>query len=179
MEENPFSALINMQRNDVNQRQRSVFQTFRISTLSVSYTHLDVYKRQLPGYEQLDDYTVKISLRDDVTFHNGKKMTGESVKKCLERLIQMNDRAPSDLNIESIIAQGQNVTIKSKNKVTVLLNSLADPYGCIIDVDEGLHNGVCIGTGPYKGVSADDNSLSGEAYDNYYGGCLLYTSRCV
>ena len=46
----------------------------------------------------------------------------------------------SDLNIESIIAQGQNVTIKSKNKVTVLLNSLADPYGCIIDVDEGLHN---------------------------------------
>ena len=41
------------------------------------------------GYEQLDDYTVKISLRDDVTFHNGKKMTGESVKKCLERLIQM------------------------------------------------------------------------------------------
>ena len=25
------------------------------------------------GYEQLDDYTVKISLRDDVTFHNGKK----------------------------------------------------------------------------------------------------------
>ena len=33
MEENPFSALINMQRNDVNQRQRSVFQTFRISTL--------------------------------------------------------------------------------------------------------------------------------------------------
>lgn len=113
---------------------------------------------------------MKISLRDDVTFHNGKKMTGESVKKCLERLIQMNDRAPSDLNIESIIAQGQNVTIKSKNKVTVLLNSLADPYGCIIDVDEGLHNGVCIGTGPYKGVSADDNSLSGEAYDNYYGG---------
>ncbi len=34
-----------------------------------------------------------------------KKMTGESVKKWLERLIQMNDRAPSDLNIESIIAQ--------------------------------------------------------------------------
>ena len=33
MEENPFSALINMQRNDVTQRQRSVFQTFRISTL--------------------------------------------------------------------------------------------------------------------------------------------------
>ena len=34
MEENPFSALINMQRNDVNQRP-------------VSYTHLDVYKRQM------------------------------------------------------------------------------------------------------------------------------------
>ena len=122
------------------------------------------------GYEQLDDYTMKISLRDDVTFHNGKKMTGESVKKCLERLVETHDRAPTDLNIESITAQGQTVTIKSKNKVTTLLNYLADPYGCIIDVDEELHNGVCIGTGPYKGVSANDESLFLEAYDGYYGG---------
>ena len=76
----------------------------------------------------------------------------------------------TDLNIESITAQGQTVTIKSKNKVTTLLNYLADPYGCIIDVDEELHNGVCIGTGPYKGVSANDESLFLEAYDRYYGG---------
>ena len=44
------------------------------------------------GYEQLDDYTMKILLRDDVTFYNGKKMTGESVKKCLERLVETHDR---------------------------------------------------------------------------------------
>ena len=87
------------------------------------------------------------------------------MKKCLERLVETHDRAPTDLNIESITAQGQTVTIKSKNKVTTLLNYLADPYGCIIDVDEELHNGVCIGTGPYKGVSANDESLFLEAYD--------------
>ena len=43
MEENPFSALINMQRNDVNQRQRSVFQTFRISTL-LNHSKLVVFR---------------------------------------------------------------------------------------------------------------------------------------
>lgn len=34
-------------------------------------------------YEQIDDYTVKINLRDDVNFSNGKKMTGKRLKPAL------------------------------------------------------------------------------------------------
>lgn len=43
-------------------------------------------------YEQIDDYTVKINLRDDVTFSNGKNVTGEAVKACFDNLIAVHDR---------------------------------------------------------------------------------------
>lgn len=32
------------------------------------------------SYENIDKYTLKINLRDNVTFHNGEKMTPEKVK---------------------------------------------------------------------------------------------------
>lgn len=88
-------------------------------------------------YEQLDDYTVKIRLKDNITFSNGKKVTGQAVKACLDDLLEKNDRAPEDLKIDSITADDDSITIKSKEKVPALLNYLSDPYGCIIDVEAG------------------------------------------
>ena len=92
------------------------------------------------SFEQVDDFTVKIKIKDNVTFSNDKKVDGEAVKKCLENLISVHDRAPKDFKIASIEADGQFVTIKSAEKVPALLNYLSDPYGCIIDVDEGAEN---------------------------------------
>ena len=88
-------------------------------------------------YEQHDDYTVKIRLKDNITFSNGKKVTGQAVKACLDDLLEKNDRAPEDLKIVSITADDDSITIKSKEKVPALLNYLSDPYGCIIDVEAG------------------------------------------
>ncbi|MFR0076778.1 MAG: ABC transporter substrate-binding protein [Blautia sp.] len=45
-------------------------------------------------YEQIDDYTLQIQLRDDVYFSDGNQMTGEAVKACLEDLVENHDRAP-------------------------------------------------------------------------------------
>ena len=81
------------------------------------------------SFEQIDDFTVKIKIKDNVTFSNGKKVDGTAVKKCLENLIAVHDRAPKDLKITSIEAEGQFVTIKSSEKVPALLNYLSDPYG--------------------------------------------------
>ncbi|MCR5833621.1 MAG: ABC transporter substrate-binding protein, partial [Selenomonadaceae bacterium] len=69
------------------------------------------------SFERLDDYTIKIKINDKATFSNGKKVDGTAVKKCLEALITNHDRAPKDLKIDSIEADGQFVTIKSKEKV--------------------------------------------------------------
>lgn len=120
-------------------------------------------------YQQIDDNTVKINLKDNITFSNGKKVTGEAVKACLEALIKNHDRAPGDLKIESITAEGQSVTIKSKEKTPALLNSLSDPYGCIIDVEAGEKDRIVVGTGPYVAVSVTDNEIVLKKNDKYWG----------
>ena len=121
------------------------------------------------SFEQVDDFTVKIKIKDNVTFSNGKKVDGEAVKKCLDNLITVHDRAPKDLKITSIEADGQFVTIKSSEKVPALLNYLSDPYGCIIDIDEGEKDKIVVGTGPYKAVKVTDTEIELAKNENYWG----------
>lgn len=120
-------------------------------------------------FEQLDEYAIKINLKDNVTFSNGKKVTGDAVKACLEDLLKRHDRAPKDLKIASITADGQSVTIKSSEKMPALLNYLADPYGCIIDVEAGIHDGIAVGTGSYKAVKVTDTQVDLVKNENYWG----------
>lgn len=121
------------------------------------------------SFEQMDDFTLQIKIKDNVTFSNGKKVDGDAVKKCLEHLIAVHDRAPGDLKIETIAAVGQYVTIKSAEKLPALLNYLSDPYGCIIDVAAGFDNGIVIGTGPYKAVEVSDTEIELAKNENYWG----------
>ena len=44
------------------------------------------------SYEQVDEFTVKIKIDDNACFSNGKKVTGEAVKKCLDDLVARHDR---------------------------------------------------------------------------------------
>ena len=62
-------------------------------------------------YEFVDDLTVKITLRDGVKFSSGRAMDAQAVKECLEDLISVHDRAPYDLKIDHIEADGQILTI--------------------------------------------------------------------
>lgn len=122
-------------------------------------------------FEQIDEYTVKINLRDDVNFSNGKKMTGESVKACLEDLIAKHDRAPKDLQIKSITADGQSITLVSENKVPGLVNYLCDPYGAIIDIEAGVSaDKNVVGTGPYVAKTVTDTEINLAANMDYWGG---------
>ena len=111
------------------------------------------------SYEQLDDYTVKITLKDNIKFSSGRALDGQAVKECLEDLIKNHDRAPFDLKIASITADGQDVIIKSQEKVPALLNYLSDPYGAIIDMQYGItaDNNVA-GTGPFISTKVSDKT---------------------
>lgn len=123
-------------------------------------------------WENVDDTTWKITLQDGVKFHSGRDMDAEAVKQCLEHLIEVHDRAPGDLMIDSIEADGQVLTIKTSEPRPALLNYLGDPYGCIIDVDASdFDNGVVSGTGPYvvKEMVTDDH-LTLTKNDDYWNG---------
>lgn len=124
------------------------------------------------SYENVDELTWKITLRDDVAFTSGRPMDGEAVKECLEDLVAEHERAAGDLQIAEITAEGQTVTIRTEKPVPALINFLADPYGCIIDMQAGVtEDGIVSGTGPYRAVSlVTDTSLELVKNENYWNG---------
>ena len=61
-------------------------------------------------YEVVDNLTWKITLKDGVCFSNGKACDAEAVKKCLEDLVAVHERAAGDLKIDFIDADGLVVT---------------------------------------------------------------------
>lgn len=122
--------------------------------------------------EMEDDTTWVITLRDDVTFQNGEKMTAESVKKCWERTAGINARFQEVLYIDSMEADGQILTVKTSKPVPAFLNSLCEPLTGIIDVDDGQDPAKQpMGTGPFRAVSYEVNSKCVvEKYEDYWGG---------
>lgn len=106
------------------------------------------------GYELVDEQTWKITLREGITFSSGRPLDGEAVRDCLEHLIEVHGRARGDLQIDSITAEGQTVTIRTTEPNPTLLQALCDPYSCIIDLEAGItQDGMVTGTGPYVAQS--------------------------
>ncbi len=123
-------------------------------------------------YALVDAWTWRITLRDDVTFSNGRPMDGEAVKACLDHLVEVHDRARGDLMIDNITADGQTVTITTTEPRPTLLNYLSDPYGCIIDLEAGItEDGMVIGTGPYIATAlSTGEKLDLVKNENYWNG---------
>ena len=116
--------------------------------------------------------TWTITLQDNVTFSSGRKMDGAAVKQCLEHLLEVHDRAPSDTKIVDVQADGQVLTLTTSEPNPALMNYLGDPYGCIIDVDSSdFESGIVAGTGPYivKELVTDDH-LTLVPNKNYWNG---------
>jgi peptide/nickel transport system substrate-binding protein len=51
------------------------------------------------SYKTIDDYTWEFTLRDDVYFQNGEKMTAERVKASLDYMMGFNVRVPRPLHL--------------------------------------------------------------------------------
>lgn len=122
------------------------------------------------SWQFVDAHTVKLHIRDKVTFSNGKPLTAEAVKANFEDLLAVHNRAPKDLGIQAMQADGQYLTIRSANPATVLLTYLADPYSAIIDVSEKPKDGLYIGTGPFKATKVTEKSVSLVRNNSYWGG---------
>lgn len=123
-------------------------------------------------YENVDDTTWKITLRDGVQFTSGRTMDAQAVKECLDHLVEVHDRARGDLKIQEITADGMTLTIKTTEPVPALMNYLSDPYGCIIDMEAGVtEDGNVAGTGPYIATEVEtDKGLTLVKNENYWDG---------
>ena len=124
------------------------------------------------SWENDGNLTWTITLQDNVTFSSGRKMDGAAVKECLDHLLEVHDRAPSDTKIVDVQAEGQVLTITTSEPNPALMNYLGDPYGCIIDVRASdFDSGIVAGTGPYVVVDmVTDDHLTLTKNTNYWNG---------
>lgn len=126
------------------------------------------------SYEFLDDSTVKIVLRDGIRFSSGRKMDARAVQECLEDLIKVHDRAPSDLRISHMEAEGLTLTIETEEPCPALIHYLADPYGAVIDMEYGIQGeggtANVAGTGPYIAEKVTPTQIELVKNEDYWGG---------
>lgn len=124
------------------------------------------------SYENVDELTWKINLKDGITFTSGRKLDGEAVKECIEHLVAVHKRAAGDLNIERVEAEADTVIITTARPMPALINYLSDPYGCIIDMQAGITDeGNVSATGPYIAEEiVTDSGLTLVKNQNYWNG---------
>lgn len=111
------------------------------------------------------------TIRDGVTFQNGKKVDAEAVKASLERNIEVSEAMKNALKIKTLEANGQTLTITTEQPLPQFPSELVHPNAAIIDVSEANVDQKPIGTGPFKVVSFEaNNKLVLERYEDYWDG---------
>lgn len=116
-----------------------------------------------------DPTTWTFTIRDGVTFHNGKPVDAEAVRKSIARVIEVNPGAAKLLPIASMNASGQTLQIHTSAPAPGLPSEFVHFNTVIVDTD--ADGTLPIGTGPFAFEAFD---IRGEArlsrYDGYWGG---------
>lgn len=122
--------------------------------------------------ETPDENTWVFTIRDGVTFSNGKTVDAKVVKACFERTYEKNERADSTLKIKSMEADGMKFTIVTPEPNPTLLNDLCDPLLGIYDATEEPDEELGVScTGPYVATSFTAmTDVKMRANENYWGG---------
>lgn len=125
------------------------------------------------SWEMADDLTWIFHIREGITFHNGNPVTAEAVMASIQRSIDNNTRAASISNIESMTADGLDLTIKTQTPYGALLGYMAEPVFTIVDtsVDTSDYANHPICTGPFMVESFEPGvSIRVVKYADYWGG---------
>ena len=133
-----------------------------------------------------DDLTLDVTLRDDVYFHNGEKLTAADVAFTLERCAVGNATATlfASFDVENTaVVDDTHITIKMKAPYASALNILANAISGIVcksyaeSVDETTFGREPVGSGAFKfveWVSGDHITLVRN--DEYWGQKPAYTT---
>lgn len=139
------------------------------------------YPWLLKSLEQIDDNTWLMTLRDGITFQNGKALTIDGVLAVINRQMELSSSA------QSRIPAGTTFEVTGDNEITVsteapfpdLAGALAhEAVFPIYDVeavdavgeDFDALQGAGFYTGPYTVVSLDDQEMVMERYEGYWAG---------
>ena len=122
-------------------------------------------------WEQIDDLTYRVHIRQGVKFSNGTELTPEIAKASLERSIELNSRGGA-LKVASIEVDGENLIFTTEEPFSAFIANLTEPMYCIIDttadLSEAASKPVC--TGPYMITDyVSEEKIEMAANENYWG----------
>ncbi|WP_411756576.1 nickel ABC transporter substrate-binding protein [Staphylococcus nepalensis] len=131
-----------------------------------------VQKLLVESYEQTSPTQLNLTLKDDIKFQNGKKVTGEAVKASLEESIKKSDLVKGSLPIKDIKVDGQELQINTKEAYPELISELASPFSAIYDTKaKGDVNKTPVGTGPYQIKNyKQSQKIQLDRYEDYWQG---------
>ena len=125
-----------------------------------------------------DDTTLELDLRTDVTFHNGEAFGPDDVKATLEYITSSAD-LPGARTLQWVAS----VEVVDEDTVRIFMDAVtptaletlalvATIYSAGYLAEEGAEamGSQPIGTGPYRFVSAGDNVVRFERFEDYFGG---------
>jgi peptide/nickel transport system substrate-binding protein len=151
-----------------------------IETLVGVNADMSLKPKLAESWSMIDDRTWEFKLRDNVYFHDGSKMTADSVKFSIERANSLNSRVPSLLKLDSIeVVDPLTIRIHTKEPNYILPADLhyAAPLGIISpkSVNDKGEIDKPIGTGPFSFESYDEKThvMTVTKNDKWWGGDVL------
>lgn len=144
----------------------------------------DTEGKLVPGLAEswtwVDDTTLELKLRQNVTFHNGEEFNADDVKFTIERLLNPDNQIPVAWAYQGIssveIVDSFTVQLKLKNIDSQLPNSLSTFLGILPneyfnEVGAEEFGRAPVGTGPYVFVEHErDEYVTMDANPNYFEG---------
>jgi peptide/nickel transport system substrate-binding protein len=128
------------------------------------------------AWEMTDPTTMRLTLREGVTFHDGSPVTAEDVKATLDRV----GNPESGLAWSGLIFPALTVTIVDETTIEIVTEA---PYGPLekslavapifpaADIENPENfNQRAMGCGPYRWISYDQNRVTLEANTDYWAG---------
>ena len=123
------------------------------------------------AWEQTDDTTWVLTIRDGVTFSNGKALDAQAVIDAFTYILENNTRLATMLKVDEMLAEGQSLTIKTTANVAILPRILTEQNLLVFDTADDNYADGLTGTGPYVMVSCDaDGNCDLVRNDNYWQG---------
>lgn len=136
------------------------------------------------NWEVIDDTTIRFFLRDDVTFHNGEKLTAEDVVYTIQRAEVMSGSKAYMSAFDGIgttMVDEYTVDIKTHEAFAAAFNYLASARGNIVckktveEIGSDEYGRNPVGSGPFKFVSwTTGDRITLVRNDNYWGNKPAY-----
>lgn len=141
------------------------------------------------GWENVDDTTIRFTLRDDIIFHNGEKMTAEDVRYTLVRASEKSGSAPLFQSIDTEntkVINDVTLELKLKEPMAPIFNFLSSPEGGILckkaveELGDDEFGRNPVGSGPLKLKNwTTGTSIELERNDEYWGDKPSYQTLIV